>query len=222
MGMRNLQGPSGGDPPAGGHAELKERLVEAQRNGSGRRLAGPGSGGTTGQGRARARAGSPVASPAVVIGLIAAAGILIGLGTFFGLRSDGASAGASPEGAAAQAPSEPDAAGPVVVQKLPEEAIDDYYILLRQGMYDVAWDRTTDAFRSKNYPGGFDSYLKTWTGSAEIEVISRKVLWNSNGSARVLADLHDTGSGDRYTYSFSLAYDSAAKLWKIDAIDPAW
>ena len=208
----------------GGHAELKERLAEAQRDRVGWRTAtdrptrGPGS---ARQPRTRGE-GATAASPAVAIGLIAAAGILIGLGLFFGLRSDGASAGGSPGGAAAQSAAAQAPAGPVVVQKLPEEAIDDYYILLRQGMYDVAWDRTTDAFRSKNYPGGHDAYLEAWNGSAEIEVVSRKVLWTKDASARVLADLHDTGSGHRFTYTFSLVYDPAGRVWKIDAINATW
>lgn len=208
-----------------GHAELKERLAEAQRdsmgwrNGADRQTRGVGS---AGQARGRGQDVAPAFSPTVTIGLIAAAGILIGLGLFFGLRSDGASAGGSPGGAAAQSAAAQAPAGPVVVQKLPEEAIDDYYVLLRQGMYDVAWDRTTDTFRSKNYPGGYNSYLEAWNGSAEIEVVSRKVLWTKDTSARVLADLHDTGSGDRFTYTFSLAYDATARVWKIDAINATW
>lgn len=218
---QNPQDPSG----VGGHTELKERLAEAQRGrlgqpaGTGRqpRNVGPAS-----PGRARGTDAVASVSPRVAIGLIAAAGILIGLGLFFGLRSDGASAGSGPQGAAAQAAGAQAEAGPVVVQRQPEEAIDDYYMLLRQGMYEVAWDRTTDAFRSKNYPGGYAAYLEAWNGSAEIEVISRKVLWTRDTTARVSADLHDTGSGDRFTYNFSLVYDPSAKLWKIDAINAGW
>ncbi len=209
----------------GGHAELKERLAEAQRDSVGWRTGphrqtrgvGPAS-----QGRARGTDAVVSVSPMVAIGLIAAAGILIGLGLFFGLRSDGASAGSSPPGVAAQAPGGQAEAGPVVVQRQPEEAIDDYYMLLRQGMYEVAWNRTTDTFRSKNYPGGYNSYLEAWNGSAEIEVVSRKVLWTRDTTARVSADLHDTGSGDRFTYTFSLVYDPSAKVWKIDAINAGW
>jgi hypothetical protein len=104
----------------------------------------------------------------------------------------------------------------------PADAIADYYLLLRQSMYDVAWSRTTGEFQGENYPGGFPDYVRAWTGRPEVEVLAVEVESQGQDEARVVADLHDTGTDSTFRNSFRLRYDAASGFWKIVSITSAW
>jgi len=103
----------------------------------------------------------------------------------------------------------------------PAEAIADYYLLLRQAMFDVAWSRTTAEFQGANYPGGLPDFASFWTGRPEIEVFASEVEWQNQGEARVVAELHDTASDRIFRNEYRLRFDSEAGLWKIVSITSA-
>lgn len=197
--------------------ELGQRLAESRR----RQQAGSSSS------RAR-RSGSwdPAAaaglSPGLMMAAIAVGGVGLALLAFGGvsaaMRSDPGETAGNAEAIFAQ----PDVelAGPMAPD--PAEAVDDYYILLRQGMYDVAWSRTTTEFQAANYPAGYPTYAQTWSGSSEVEVLSRNVVWQTASEANVVAELRDTGSDRLFKNAYSLHFDPETGFWLIASITTVW
>jgi hypothetical protein len=104
----------------------------------------------------------------------------------------------------------------------PTGAVADYYLLLRQAMYDIAWNRTTAEFQAENYPGGYPDFVRFWAGRAEIEVVDSEVESQSQDEASVVAEVHDIGSDDSARNNYRLRYDAEVGLWKIMSITPAW
>ncbi len=104
----------------------------------------------------------------------------------------------------------------------PSEAIADYYLLLRQSMYDVAWSRTTAEFQAANYPGGYSDFVQFWAGRAEIEVVASEVESQSRDEASIVAELHDAGADRTFSNVYGLRYDGESGFWKIESITSAW
>jgi len=195
-------------------ATLQQRLADARRD----REPAP-------EERAR-RGGTPRPSraelwgltPGVTLGLIVVAGVAMVAGLILAISAPATSQAVVPDpGAVAVAPTLMPAARPPA-----ENAIDDYLILVRQGMVDVAWGRTTARFRAENYPGGLAEYQQAWAGSAELEVVSKKVILHTDDEANVVAEIHDLGSDTTYTNAYTLVFDGASGLWLIDAVDQIW
>jgi hypothetical protein len=104
----------------------------------------------------------------------------------------------------------------------PAEAIDDYYILLRQGMYDVAWSRTTTEFQETNYPAGYPGYLQAWSGVGGVEVLASGVVWQNREEASVVAELRDTDADRLFKNAYLLRFDPDRGLWSIVSISSVW
>ncbi len=104
----------------------------------------------------------------------------------------------------------------------PAEAIDDYYLLLRQSMYDVAWSRTTSEFQQTNYAGGYPAYVQAWSGMGEIEVTTSEVVWQNQTEASVVAELRDSLADHLFKNSYRLRFDPDARLWRIVSITTVW
>lgn len=194
----------GKDPPSGGsQPTLRQRLDKAQvRQGSPR----------------SSRANLWGLTPSVTVVLLVIAGIAVAAGVNLALTAP-----RSPYDSAA-APSETAVVPTLVPAARPpaEEAIEDYVVLLRQGMYDVAWGRTTPRFQAENYPSGLTAYQQAWAGIAELEVVSKKVILQTDDTANVVAEIHDLGSDTTYTNAYTLVFDGASGLWKIDAVNQIW
>ncbi len=103
----------------------------------------------------------------------------------------------------------------------PRDAVADYYLLLRQGMYEVAWNRTAAEFQGANYPGGFNDFVRAWTGHAEIEVLSSEVESQDQDEARLVVELQDTGSGTIFRSEYRLRFDAATGFWLIVSVTSA-
>ncbi|HET7011817.1 MAG TPA: hypothetical protein VFI11_13655 [Anaerolineales bacterium] len=162
-------------------------------------------------------------SPALMMIGIAVGGVGLAVLAFGGvggaIRSDRTEA-AGDSAAEIFVQPEVEVAGPRVAT--PEEAIDDYYVLLRQGMYDVAWTRTTPEFQTAYYPGGYTDYLRAWMGMKEIEVLSRDAVWVRGDEANVLAELHDTNTDQVFKNTYVLRYDEATEMWLIQTVTTVW
>jgi len=104
----------------------------------------------------------------------------------------------------------------------PSEAIADYYLLLRQSMYEVAWSRTTVEFQGENYLGGYSAFVGFWTGRPEIEVLASEVESQSQEEASVVAEVRDAGSDRTSRNTYRLRFDAETGLWKIVSITSAW
>ncbi|MEW6568804.1 MAG: hypothetical protein AB1449_11700 [Chloroflexota bacterium] len=159
-----------------------------------------------------------VMTAAVVIG-----GIGLGLLAFDALRTPSPSerAEAVQAGAAEQLFAQPEIEVTAPSAPDPSQAIAHYYILLRQAMYDVAWNRTTDELKQANYPGGFPDYVRAWTGRAEIEVLPSEIQWQNQQEASIVAELHDTRDDRIFKNAYRLRYDPDARLWQIVSITSA-
>jgi hypothetical protein len=161
-------------------------------------------------------------SPGLMMAAIAIGGVGLALLAFGGvsaaMRSDREAGGTDTEAIFAQP--EVELAGPMAPD--PAEAIDDYYILLRQGMYDVAWSRTTTEFQAANYPSGYPTYAQTWSGLREVEVLTRSVVWQTANDANVVAELHDSTTDRLFKNDYSLRFDPEAGLWMITSITTVW
>jgi hypothetical protein len=161
-------------------------------------------------------------SPGLMMAAIAIGGVGLALlaigGVSAAMRSDGGEAAAETEALFVQpevelaAPMAPDPAG----------AIEDYYILLRQGMVDIAWSRTTTGFQETNYPAGYPAYAQTWAGTSEVDVLTSSVVWQTASEANVVAELHDTSTDRLFKNSYSLRFDPDTGLWSIASITTLW
>jgi hypothetical protein len=157
-------------------------------------------------------------TPGVALGLIVVASIVMVVGLILTITAPGDSqASVAEQSAPAVAPTLMPAARPEA-----EEAIDDYLILVRQGMYDEAWSRTTARFQAENYPEGFASFQQAWSASAELEVMSKKVILGGDDKATVVAEIHNVGSDATYTNAYELVFDGASGLWQIDGVTQVW
>jgi hypothetical protein len=179
------------------------------------------------QDEARARSAAPPnltrleqlgLTPGVALGLIIIASIVMVAGVVLTITAPPqAQAPAPDESATAIPPTLMPAARPPA-----EEAVDDYLVLVRQGMYAQAWGRTTAKFQSENYPDGLAAFEQAWTASPEMEVVSKKVVLRGDDKATVIAELRNTGTDARYTNSYRLVFDGASGLWLIDAVTQVW
>ena len=157
-------------------------------------------------------------TPGVALGLIIIASIVMVAGVVLTIT-------APPQ---AQAPAPQEIATVIPPTLMPaarppaEDAIDDYLILVRQGMYAQAWDRTTAKFQADNYPDGLGAFEQAWTASPAMEVVSKKVVLRGDDKATVLAELRNTGTDATYTNSYRLVFDGASGLWLIDAVTQVW
>lgn len=156
-------------------------------------------------------------TPGVTLVLIVVAGVAMVAGLILAISAPSSQAAAPDVAAAVVAPTLLPAARPPA-----EDAIDDYLILVRQGMVDVAWGRTTARFQAENYPGGLAEYQQAWAGSPELEVVSKKVILQSDDQVNVVAEIHDLGSDTTYTNAYTLVFDGASGLWLIDAVNQIW
>ena len=156
-------------------------------------------------------------TPAVTLALIVVAGVAMVAGLILVVSAPSSQAAAPDAAAAVVAPTLLPAARPPA-----ENAIDDYLMLIRQGMIDTAWGRTTARFQADNYPGGFAAYQQAWAGSGELEVVSKRVILQTDDEANVVAEIHDLGSDTTYTKAYTLVFDGASGLWLIDAVNRIW
>ncbi len=156
-------------------------------------------------------------TPGVTLVLIVVAGVAMVAGLILAVSAPSSRAAAPDAAAAVVAPTLLPAARPPA-----ENAIDDYLMLMRQGMIDTAWGRTTARFKADNYPSGFAAYEQAWAGSAELEVVSKKVILHTDDQANVVAEIHDLGSDTTYTNAYTLVFDGASGLWLIDAVNQIW
>jgi hypothetical protein len=182
-------------------------------------------------GRARSRgshtwdlAAAAGISPGLMMAAIAIGGVGLALLAFGGvgaaLRSDRIEAAEALPAEAAYSQPEVEIAAPMAAA--PAEAIEDYYILLRQGMYDVAWSRTTGEFQQVNYPAGYPAYTQAWYGMKEIEVLSSSVVWQNRQEASIVAELRDTNTDRLFKNAYVLRFDPDSGLWRIESITPVW
>lgn len=188
-------------------AEARERQAAAQRRAA---QAAAGSG--------PSRSEQWGLTPAVTWGLILFAGVAMVSGlilTFSAPRSQEALA----DGAAA--PIAPPTLMPAA-RPPAEDAVDDYLILVRQEMYDVAWSRTTPRFQADNYPGGIAAFQQAWDNSPELEIVSKKTILQGGGEANVVAEIHELDSEAAFTNSYHLVFDGASGLWLIDSVGRIW
>ena len=210
------------EPVNPGRSELGQRLAESR---SRREAESP----AASRSRTR-RSGSwdPAAaagiSPGLMMAAIAIGGVGLALLAFGGvsaaMRSERTESAEGLEAEPVLVQPEVEVAAPMAPD--PAEAIDDYYILLRQGMYDVAWSRTTTEFQEANYPGGFPAYAQTWSGLMEVEVLASGVVWQNGEEASIVAELHDTNADHLFKNAYSLRFDPDAGLWKIVSITSVW
>jgi hypothetical protein len=156
-------------------------------------------------------------TPGVTLVLIVVAGVAMVAGLILVVSAPSSQAAAPDVAAAVVAPTLLPAARP-----LAENAIEDYLLLIRQGMFDIAWGRTTARFQADNYPSGFAAYQQAWAGSAELEVVSKKVILHTDDQVNVVAEIHDLGSDTTYTNAYTLVFDGASGLWLIDAVNQIW
>lgn len=147
-------------------------------------------------------------------GLVAGLLIYNGVTTAFPSRPEASAPQAESTTVGAQVPDEPTAVPPP-----PNDAIYDYYVLLRQDMYDVAWKRTTDNFKATYYPQGFESYRDSWAKTEKLEVEDTEIVSKLGSNARVTAELRYITSGSLVVYNFTLVYDSQQGFWLIDTVE---
>jgi len=208
------------EPVNPGRSALGQRLAEAHS----RRESS-----LTVRSRARgSRSWDPAVAAGVSPGLMIAAVVIGGVGLALLMVSGVNAAMRSELTEAAESTSadqgfiQPQVEVPAPMAPDPAEAIDNYYILLRQGMYDVAWGRTTEEFQQANYPAGFSVYVQAWSVVGEIEVLATGVVWQNGDEASVVAELRDTAADSLFKNAYLLRFDAAAGLWRIVSITSVW
>ncbi|HSB88546.1 MAG TPA: hypothetical protein VLD63_00825 [Anaerolineales bacterium] len=163
-------------------------------------------------------------SPGLMMVALVVSGVGVALLLFSGVQAarsaENAQAAGSAESEAAFVQPKVEVAAPNAPN--PARAIEDYYVLLRQSMYDVAWSRTTSEFQQENYPAGYPAYVQAWSGMAELEVLSSGVTWQDETEASVWAELRDTATDHLFKNAYRMRYNPDSGLWSIISITTVW
>jgi len=217
--LRSLKNEEPVDP---GRSALKRRLAVARERQEG--ALAPGSRSRTRGSRRWDPAMAAGISPGLMMAALIFGGVGLALLVFSGVRAAGNTerTEAAETTSADQVYVQPNVEVAAPMAPDPAEAIDDYYILLRQGMYDVAWGRTTTEFQEANYPAGYPGYLQAWSAVGEVEVLASGVVWQNREEASVVAELRDKDADRLFKNAYLLRFDPDRGLWSIVSISSVW
>jgi len=76
----------------------------------------------------------------------------------------------------------------VPIKVSPEQAVRDYYMLINQGRYDLAWPRLTDHFKSVRSLD-YDDYCEWWMTVEQVNIHSLQLIEETTTYARLIANI---------------------------------
>ena len=103
-----------------------------------------------------------------------------------------------------------------------EQSIQDYYALINQDKYDVAWSYLSPDFRKRSESrGGYTTYVEWWETIDAVSIKGTDLIEGSEGQIFVSANLKYFRNNDKdfsQTLRLSFVWDSPNDRWAIDGV----
>lgn len=115
--------------------------------------------------------------------------------------------------------SSPELTPKIPLSSSPEAAIEEYYTLLDQGQYRLAWNKLSDRYKTLNNLN-FDTYEAAWkkinsiTLSSPVKIVEKSSI---AVTVRVVSSLRKGDEIHLETLRTQLIQDGNSKVWLIDA-----
>ena len=104
-----------------------------------------------------------------------------------------------------------------------EQTIQDYYALINQEKYDIAWSYLSPGYRERSEKkGGYIDYVEWWETIDTVSIKDTELLEGSEGQVYVDASLKYFKNNDKdfsQLLRLSFVWDSPNNRWAIESVE---